>query len=437
MTYPLRNYLLLVLLMACACQNDRGSGPGIREINFSEVANNGGVHALIGATLIDGRGGEPLDNSCVIVRNGVIETVGRNGEVDIPSEAKKIILNGMSMLPGLIDAHYHDEDSDTLTSLYLMNGITSVRDPGEWIESYDHLRKPQRVLPRLFLAGPHLDQYPPAYPADSYIVRDATEAALAVDRLAQQGATVVKVYYGLSVGMIREVCRASAKYGLPVTAHLEITNARDAINAGLHGIEHVTSFGLCLLSMREGEKYKQEVTADKNARRRGRYEVWASLRMQENPEVDSLLAFLARKGTFVSPTLAVFERRADRGDSIEISGFRNMLAFIGRANQEGVRLVVGSHSYVPYADQGFAFHREMELMHEAGLSNMEVLVAATLQNARFFRIDDRLGSVESGKLADLVVVEGNPLKDLQAMRNVRGVMLNGAWVKEPANRQAE
>jgi len=254
-----------------------------------------------------------------------------------------------------------------------------------------------------------------------------------VDRLAKQGATVVKVYYGLSVGMIREVCKASARYGLPVTAHLEITNARDAINAGLDGIEHVTSFGLCLLPMREGEKYKQAVIADKNARRRGRYEVWASLSMDKSPEVDSLIAFLSLKGTFVSPTLAVFERRSDRADSIEINGFNNMLAFIGRANDAGVRLVVGSHSYVPYAEQGFAFHREMELLHEAGLSNMEVLVAATLQNARFFRIEDRLGSIEPAKVADVIVVEGNPLKDLRAMRNVMGVMLNGLWVKEPVS----
>jgi imidazolonepropionase-like amidohydrolase len=75
----------------------------------------------------------------------------------------------------------------------------------------------------------------------------------------------------------------------------------------------------------------------------------------------------------------------------------------------------------------------MELLHEAGLSNMEVLVAATLQNARFFRIEDRLGSIEPAKVADVIVVEGNPLKDLRAMRNVMGVMLNGLWVKEPVS----
>ena len=426
-----------MLLTACAVSQDPDAERFIKEINYSEIATGAEVYALIGARLIDGRGGEPLENSCVIIRNGMIEAVGKDGEVDIPTEAKEVMLRGATMLPGLIDAHYHNEDSDTLTSLYLMNGVTSVRDPGEWIESYQHLRGRGRMIPRLFLAGPHLDQYPPAYPADSYIVRDAVEAALAVDYLAQQGATVIKVYYGLSVGMIKEVCRSAAKYGLPVTAHLEITDARDAINAGLDGIEHVTSFGLCLLPMREAEKYKQAVTADKNARRRGRYEVWASISMDGNPVVDSLIAFLAKRKTFVSPTLAVFERRPDRGDSIDVKGFKNMLKFVGLANEQGVRFVAGSHSYVPYAELGLAFQREMELMHEAGLTNMQVIVAATLENAKFFRIDDRLGSIEPGKVADVIVVKGNPLEDIRAMRSVTGVMLNGVWAKEPVSYSTE
>lgn len=422
--------LFTAVLLAChQKENSHGNGLVIREVNQNEIEQGTGVYALRGADLIDGTGKELLSNSCVIVRNGLIGEVGRNGSVNIPEDATVVDVSGLTMLPGLIDAHYHDEDSDTLTTLYLMNGVTSVRDPGEWIESYDHLRKPGRIIPRLFLAGPHLDQYPPAYPNDSYIVRDVEEAGLAVERLAARGATVIKVYYGLSTAQIEEVCKAAARHGLPVTAHLEITDARAAIKAGLDGIEHITSFGLSLLPGRAAEKYKQSVIADKNARRRGRYEVWSSLSMKE-AKVDSLIAFIAGSDIFVTPTLAVFERRSDKGDSIEMRGFRNMMEFVGRANDAGVRLVIGSHSYVPYAELGFAFQREMELMQEAGLTNMEVIVAATLENARFFRVDDRLGSIERGKIADLIFVEGKPLDDITAMRNVKRVMLNGIWIKE-------
>lgn len=427
-----RNWWLVFFIIG-ACDADRdvadiGGENVIVELNEKEIPKGDKVIALVGATLIDGRAEEALPNACVIVRNDRIEAVGSRSEVNIPDKAEVIALDGLTLLPGLIDAHYHNEDSDTLAGLFLRHGVTSVRDPGEWISSYDALRNASGSLPRLFLAGPHLDTYPPAYPADSYIVKDPEEAATGVHRFASEGATVIKAYYGLSLGMIRATCAAARQHGLPVTAHLEITNAMDAIDAGLDGIEHITSFGICLMSMRDAEQYKQKVMADHNARRRGRYEVWASLGFEGNPAADSLIRFLAEKKTFVSPTLAVFERRSDRGDSTEVKGFTNMMKFITAAYKGGVRFVVGSHSFVPYAALGFAYHREMELLHEAGLSNMDVIRAATFENARFFRIDERLGSVEKGKIADLVIVGGDPLADIRAMRDVKRVMLNGVWV---------
>ncbi|MEX1239902.1 MAG: amidohydrolase family protein [Cyclobacteriaceae bacterium] len=421
-------FLFLAILAATGCDRGGDDKRIIVEVNDKEILKGNKVLALVGATLIDGRGGAPIQNACVIVRNDRIEAAGKKEDVTIPDEAEIIELSGLTMLPGLIDAHYHNEDSDTLAGLFLRKGVTSVRDPGEWIESYDALRESAKPIPRLFLAGPHIDTYPPAYPADSYIVKDPDEASLAVDQFVKQGATVIKVYYGLSLEMIHQICVTAHASGLPVTAHLEVTNARDAINAGLDGIEHITSFGTCLLPMREGEQYKQKVMADNNARRRGRYEVWASIDFENNPAVDSLIGFLVEKKTFVSPTLAVFERRHDRGDSIETEGFANMLKFVAAANEGGVRFVVGSHSFVPYAELGFAYNREMELLNEAGLSNMRVIEAATLENARFFRIEERLGSIEEGKLADLFLVEGDPLKDITVMRQVRRVMLNGVWV---------
>jgi imidazolonepropionase-like amidohydrolase len=170
------------------------------------------------------------------------------------------------------------------------------------------------------------------------------------------------------------------------------------------------------------------ILSDFNARKRGRYEVWNSFDFENNRLADSLIRFLADKKTFVTPTLAVFEMRNDKGDSIDVNGFRNMVKFTGKARKGGVRIVIGSHSSVPYADLGFAYFREMELLHEAGLSNLEIITAATMENARFFRIEERLGSVEKGKLADLILVEGDPLKDISAMRKVKKVMLNGIWV---------
>jgi imidazolonepropionase-like amidohydrolase len=105
-----------------------------------------------------------------------------------------------------------------------------------------------------------------------------------------------------------------------------------------------------------------------------------------------------------------------------------MVAFTGRLHKGGVQIVVGSHTWVPYAEVGLAYCREMELLQEAGMTPLEIIHAATLRNARFFRIDERLGSIEVGKIADLVVVSGDPLDDIRNMRQVQKVMLNGHWV---------
>jgi imidazolonepropionase-like amidohydrolase len=106
-----------------------------------------------------------------------------------------------------------------------------------------------------------------------------------------------------------------------------------------------------------------------------------------------------------------------------------MMKFVGLAKKAGASVVVGSHSSVPHAERGWAYQREMELLVESGLTPMEAIVAATTEQARYFRITERLGSIEAGKLADLILIEGNPLQDIRAMRKVKRVMLNGNWVK--------
>ena len=415
-----------------SCQGENKSGESVRklikEINQTEIRRGDRVIALEGATLIDGNGGEPMQNATIIIRDNTIDFAGPSAEAKIPSEAERVDLKGLTVLPGLIDAHYHNDYNKTMPALFLSRGITSVRDPGAWTDIYDSARMGDTHIPRLFLTGPHIDMYPPAYPENSYLVKDPEEGRAAVDLFASQGATAIKVYFRLSVAIIREICEAAHAHGIPVTGHLEIANARDAIEAGLDGIEHITSFGTCLLPLRAGEKYKQLVMADNAARNAGRYEAWNSIQLDNNPVADSLVQFLANKKTFICPTLAVFERQPDRGDSVLVGGFANMVKFVGMVHAGGGRIVVGSHTWVPYAELGYSYFREMELFQEAGMRPMEIIQAATLENARFLRIDERLGTINEGKLADLIVVEGDPLADIKAMRNVRRVMLNGVWV---------
>ncbi|CAG4988411.1 Adenine deaminase [Dyadobacter sp. CECT 9275] len=440
-----------LVLYSCRQTTSPTENHVIQEINEKEIKLGLKIIAITGATVIDGNGGQPIANGCVIVENGKIREVGKNGEVSIPAGAEIVDGKGMSLLPGFIDSHFHLDGEENLPALFLQNGVTSLRDPGAWIEAYDGERKSGKPVPRLFLADPHLDMFPPAYPKDAYVVRDAQEAVHQVNKMADRGASVIKVYFRLPAGIIQEICKAAHQRGLPVTGHLETTEAMEAIEAGLDGIEHITSFGLSLQPQIEGEKYRQRVLADNNARKEGRYDVWKKLDVS-GWRADTLMKFLVRKGTFVSPTLGAFEYQAPEMNKMEVgestqgkgvpaaptglttdttrlTAFNHMKALTAKLKKGGVKIVVGSHSMITYALTGWAYQREMEILVESGLTPAEVIVAATMENARFFRIDDRLGSIEKGKLADMILVRGNPLENFSAIRQVDKVMLNGVWVK--------
>ena len=422
----------------------KGSVPrphSIKEVNANEIRTGNTTIAITGAIIIDGNGGPPIQDGCVIVMNGKITDVGNNRQVKIPPGAEIIDGKGMSLLPGFIDAHFHIDGMNDLPAMFLQNGVTSIRDPGAWMETYKDARKSGKPIPRLFLSGPHLDMFPPAYPDDAYLVRDASEAVTQVNRAANEGATMIKVYFRLPPSIIHEVCKAANKRGLPVSGHLETTDAMEAIEAGLHGIEHITSFGLSLTPKKEGEKYRQMVLRDNDARKKGRYEMWNKID-PNGSMADSLGIFLKKKKTFVDPTLGAFEYQFPtskiansasdslaKPDSVKWNGFKNMKAFTKNLSKKGVQIVLGSHSIITYAETGWAYQREMELFAESGLTNSQIIVASTMENARFFRIADKLGSIDKGKIADLILIKGNPLENISAARNIHKVMLNGVWVR--------
>jgi imidazolonepropionase-like amidohydrolase len=418
-----------LIFAACACAAALRDVPGnLREINPPAASSNH-VIAIVGATLIDGRGGEPISNSVVITRGEKIAAIGMRGSLNIPAGAENFDAKGLVLLPGLLDAHFHIERDYELPRLYLAHGVTSVRDPGQWIHIYEPVRTSSLPQPRCFVAGPHLDSPPHAHPQDAFGVASIEDVRAAVNRFVDEGASHIKVYYRLPFELVRAACEAAHARGVPVTAHLELVDADEAIRAGLDGVEHITSFGTALAEKADAEKFRAAVRAENEARRKARYELWSNIAVAHSPRVQPLINLIVQRKIFVSPTLAVFERRAgDKGvTDIEARGYANMLEFMRLCHRAGATIVVGSHSSVPKAERGWAYHREFELLVECGLTPREAITAATLNNARFFHADGRLGSIETGKLADLVLLDGNPLTDIKAMRRVKRVMLNGEW----------
>jgi imidazolonepropionase-like amidohydrolase len=386
---------------------------------------------LDGGRLIDGTGRSPLENVQILIAGNRIARVGPRGSFEIPSGVQRIDTTSKTLLPGFVDPHFHIADDPSLVPLFLANGITSARDPGAWMELFEPVKrwKTEHSIPgpRLFLCGPHLDGPNPAYPTDSVVILSPEEARRWVRREVQRGATAIKVYFRLPLESIRAAADEAHRLRVPVTAHLEIIDVRDAVEAGIDGVEHITSLGLALIPPMEAEKYRQQVLADNNARREGRYRMWASIDPRSQPAAE-LARFLAERKVFVDPNLAVFERRPDATDensAVKVLATQHMKEYVGVLHRAGVPIVAGSHSNVDYAPRGFAFHRELETLVEAGLTPMEALIAATKTGARFLAREDEVGTVEEGKLADVLVLDKDPLADIQNTRSISVVIVDG------------
>jgi len=317
--------------------------------------------------------------------------------------------------------------------------VTAFRDPGQWNEKFVELRRMIAADglpgPRIFTTGPHIDGENPAYPADSVVARDPTEARRAAELSVKQGASALKIYFRLPFESAKAVLGVCDFYNVPCTAHLELLDARELIEAGLQGIEHITSLGVSLLPRIDAERYRQAVLKDNDARREGRYRMFATLDL-ESDHAKELYTVLKLRRPFIDPTLAVFERRADRlpaGTKPDVvptlvAGFATMKRLTRRVASEGARVVLGGHTEVPFAGRGEAPWRELELLVESGFSPLEALTAAASTGAAFLYRSHELGSLRPGLQADLVVLGENPLQQISAIRSVQRVMVAGRWI---------
>ena len=412
-------------------------------IGVSPVESQERWLAIEGGTVFDGTGAIH-EEATVLIRGDRIETIGPAGQVDIPAGAERLDATGKFLTPGLLDLHFHYSPSESgsldpalnspinpeLPLLFLANGVTTLREMSIWIEDNElwlaDIRARGLPTPHLFYSGPILDGTNPAYPSISRVLLDEMDARRVTNELIDQGATSLKIYFRLPLNLIRAVVEEADRRNVPVFAHLEIVDARDAIRVGIDGIEHTRSVGPSLVSHKEAEAYRQGVLLESmhRAPNVGSGPLWAGLD-PSGARADALIKLMMERQVALDATLAVFEPTFDaEGAEEQWAMVQNMATFTVRYAQAGGPVTMGSHGVVANAPAGLAYHRELEAHVEAGMTPSEVLQAATRVGAEALRLSDR-GTLTHGKLADVVLFDAAPLEDISNTRRVHAVVLSG------------
>ncbi len=413
-----------------------------------------GALIIRGGWLFDGVSDERRRNSGIIIRNGEIAQVDADVQQQILTDADVLdLLDSDTILPGLIDLHAHYnldlvdvgrvEEVVHNGTVFLANGVTATWSAGEYypervIEQRDLIDAGEATGPRLFASGPYFGAFRceysiktaaddcPAWPND--ISED--EIRQEVDKWAAQGVISIKIKQA-TPGEAKILIEQAHKNGMTTTSHLanydgeyDVT-LRDAILMGIDRIEHRATLGSGGPRSADMQQMielilKHQVYYDANL------QMYGGINLRRERPLDMIWTDEAKY--FTPYARKLLDERGPPPPESDEPAFRQRVLELRTLYEAGGEnlLIVGTDEPV-YTDllPGFAYHRELLAMTYAGLPPVTVLKAATINGANALGIEDRLGSIEAGKLADVVVVSGNPLDDIKAARDVRYVVKDG------------
>ena len=431
-------------------------------------------------TLIDAKNGTRT-NQTVSIENGVIQSIG-SAKLDM-EDSQIIDGEGKYLIPGLWDAHVHltfipEIDHETHFKLYLKNGVTSIRDTGAILSklqpSLNFIEENPNTTPRLFYAGPLIDGahrvykgMEPGFPNLSIGIDETSNIPEVVDGLVKEGVTFLKSYEMLTRETYLELLKVAGQNGLRVTGHVPLSiDLEEAIEAGLGGMQHVRNMDLACAKDADNLLGDRQVSLENEASIAGsalRTHIHSSQRYYAIDNTDDerclrIIMKLSEYGVFQTPTLTIntFDSRRFYADpkwretyqelpeaaennwmqgslklaNIEVTENAKKfdawsLSLVNKMHKEGVKIIAGTDSPIGYLTPGYSLHKELELLSEAGLSNMDVLRSATITPAEFFGMENQMGTIEVGKLADLVILDKNPLMSISNTQSIHRVIVKG------------
>ncbi len=392
--------ILVVLFPSCISQEKEIQESGTPKLFFELEAGYSGTLALINGTLIDGTGADPVFDAALVIQNGRIAAVGARSDVEIPDDANIVDVKGGTILPGFINAHVHRGYSTYNLKAWAQTGVTTVRDlggnPQEPLFSMRDSLLQENQYARLVAAGP-IVTVPNGYPTVPFgsisilTVTSPEDARQKTENLLDDGADIVKVavetgqiFYTeiptLSPEDLAAIVEVAHQRGTVVSAH--VTSSRDlgpALDGGVDDIAHMVVTYL----------------------------------------PDDLIERMVENGVYWVPTLELW-----KGVDHELGN--QAVENLGRFVNAGGKVALGTDyaGYTMSFDLGMPIH-EIEWMLEAGMTPMQIIVAGTRNAAHVCNMENELGTVEVGKIADVLVVGGDPLDDIHALTNIWTVIHNG------------
>jgi len=427
---------------------------------------------ITNVTIIDVTGAPAASDMTVVITGDRITDVGPTKSLRTPKDAQVVSAAGKYLIPGLWDMHVHWYLKDYLP-LFLANGVTGIRQM--WgMPMHHQWRKEQQsgslFGPRMFIASPIVDGPNPIWQGSVSVTNEA-QAREAVNKVRQDGADFIKIYTRLTRDAFFAIADETKKLGITFAGHVpQSVTVAEASDAGQKSIEHLTGI-LLACSSREDELRRELVSAtsanpSQFSAPRLRQINRSTMETFSAEKASVLFALLKRNHTWQCPTLTVlrsgafladpsfrddprlkympssvktqwdptkdfrFRNRTDEDNQISRVGFRKQMEIIRLMRQAGVEFIAGTDVLNPYCFPGFSLHDELALLVEAGLTPLEALQAATINAARYQSKEKELGTVEKGKIADLVLLDSNPLEKITNTQKINAVVINGKVINK-------